>query len=124
MIKTKFKILVVDDEPGWRDLLSLELLSEDREVVTASNAEEALDILRQNAFDLIITDARMPGRLDGIDFIQTYRRKKPEQKAIFITGYALEEKIGQALEPGAVLCIKKPFESREILSAIQSLFPM
>ena len=121
MTKVKFKILVVDDEPGWRDLLCLELFSEDREVVTPSNAEEALKRLQQHSFDLIITDARMPGRLDGIDLIQTYRREKPEQKAIFITGYALEEKIEQALEPGAVVCIKKPFESRELFAAIQSL---
>ena len=117
----KVKILVVDDEPGWRDLLSLELLSEDCEVTTSSNAVDALQLLHKQTFDLVITDARMPGEIDGIDLIQTYRRVKPAQKAIFITGYAVEEKIEQALEKGSVLCLKKPFEIQALFNAIRSL---
>ena len=115
------KVLVVDDEPGWRDLLFLELSSEDCEVTTASNAAAALELLGEKSFDLVITDARMPGDLDGIDMIQTYRRGNPGQKAIFLTGYAVEEKIQKALEPGAVLCVKKPFEMKELLQTIQAL---
>lgn len=112
------RILIVDDEPGWRDLLSFEL--SDYDVMTASNAAEALDLLRQRAFDLVITDVRMPGELDGIDLIQTYRRENPAQKAIFITGYAIEDKLAQALREKSVLCLKKPFESQVLLNAIQS----
>ena len=115
------KLLVVDDEQGWRDLLSLELSSEDCKVLTASNADEALKFLSEQSFDLIITDARMPGALDGIDLIKTYRKEHPAQKAIFITGYAVEEKIEQTLQEGTVLCLKKPFQSEELLSAIQGL---
>ena len=117
----KLKILVVDDELGWRDLLSLELSSEDCQVTTVSNADEAFKLLQTQSFDLIITDARMPGPLDGIDLIQTYRREHPTQKAIFITGYAVEEKIEQALQEGTVLCLKKPFQSEELLDTIQGL---
>ena len=117
----KMSILVVDDEPGWRDLLSLELSSEDCRVVTASNADEALKLLQAQSFDLIITDARMPGSLDGIDLIKTYRKKRPGQKALFITGYAIEEKIESTLEEGMVLCLKKPFHSEELLRIIQGL---
>ncbi len=119
----RLKILVVDDERGWRDLLSLELSAEDCEVKTSSNAAEALALLHQETFDLVISDARMPGELDGIEFVQTYRRENPAQKAIFITGYAVEEAIEQALEPGSVLCLKKPFQSQDLLNAIQSLLP-
>ena len=120
----KFKILVVDDEQGWRDLLSLELSSKDCTVKAAANAAEALDLLRCESFDLVITDVRMPGELDGIDLIQTYRRENPAQKAIFITGYAMEEKIEQALETNSVLCLKKPFENQKLLNAIQSLLAL
>lgn len=115
------KILVVDDEPGWRDLLCLELSTENCEVAAVSNAMEALALLHRQNFDLVITDVRMPGEIDGIDLIQAYRRENPAQKAIFITGYAVEEKIEQALEQGSVLCLKKPFQSEELLKAIQSL---
>lgn len=117
----KLKMLVVDDEPGWRDLLSLELSSENCEVRTASNAAEALKWLHQEFFDLVLTDVRMPGELDGIDLIQTYRRQNPSQKAIFVTGYAVEEKVQKALEQGSVVCLKKPFESQELLDTINSL---
>ncbi len=119
----KVKILIADDEPGWRDLLSLELSSPDCEVVTVGSAEEAQRLLHRDTFDLIITDVRMPGKLDGIDLIQTYRRENSAQKAIFITGYALEEKVEKALESGmgALLCLKKPFESQQLVSAMQHL---
>ncbi len=115
------KILIVDDEPGWRDLLSLELSADDHEVTATSNAMEALALLHRQSFDLVITDVRMPGEIDGIDLIQAYRRENPSQKAIFITGYAVEEKIERALEPGSVLCLKKPFQAEELQKAIQSL---
>ena len=115
------RILIVDDEPGWRDLLSLELSSADYEVVTASNAQEGLDLLHKESFDLVITDVRMPGGLDGIDMIQSYRRKNPDQKIIFVTGYAVEEKIEQVLQAGRVVCLRKPFENIELLKAMQAL---
>ena len=120
----KIRILIVDDEQGWRDLLSLELTTEHCEAQTASNAEEALNLLRGEGFDLVITDVRMPGALDGIDLIRSYRQEKPAQKAIFITGYAVEEKIQTALTSESTLCLKKPFESRELFRAIQALFPL
>ncbi|MBI3307679.1 MAG: response regulator [Candidatus Omnitrophica bacterium] len=119
--RKKIKVLIVDDEPGWRDLLSLELSSEDCEVTTASNALAALDLLHRQSFDLLITDIRMPGQLDGADLIQVWHRENPAQKVIFITGYAIEEKIRQVMEQSSILCLKKPFESRELLNAVQTL---
>ena len=119
---SKLKVLVVDDEPGWRDFLSLELSSEDRCVTTASNAMQALDLLRQEPFDLVITDVRMPGKFDGIDLIQVYRRENPAQKAIFMTGYAVEEKIEHALEAGHAVCLRKPFLNEALLKAVQTLW--
>ena len=117
----EIKILVVDDEQGWRDLLCLELSSESCIVTTALNPSDALSILRREPFDLVITDVQMPGKLDGIDLIQTWRLENPSQKAIFITGYALEEKLDRALEAGSVMCLRKPFESQMLMNAIQTL---
>lgn len=119
-IRTK-NILVVDDEPGWRDLLSFELKDRGCEVTAVSNPEDALVCLRKNSFDLVITDVRMPGGMDGVDFIQAYAREKPDQKAIFITGYAEEEKLEQALVAGQRLCIKKPFIFDEFFELLVQL---
>lgn len=120
MEKKKSKILIVDDEPGWRDLISLELSAEDCVVTTASSGSMALEFLRRTQFDLVITDIRMPGKIDGVDLLQTWRRENPAQKAIFMTGYAVEEKIQQALETGDVL-LKKPFETNDLLNAVHVL---
>lgn len=121
--RKKSKILVVDDEPGWRDLLALELSAGDYCVKTVPNALEALDFLRKEPFDLVITDVRMPGGLDGIDLIETHRQQNPTQKAIFVTGYAIEEKIEQALQKaqGLTLCLRKPFETQDLFKALQFL---
>ena len=121
MEKKRLKLLIVDDEPGWRDLLSLELASAEHEIVTAANAVEAFEILCAAPFDVVITDVRMPGDMDGLGLIQRYRAQQPRQKAIFMTGYAIEESLQEALKQENVRCLRKPFESRELLSAIDSL---
>ena len=115
------KILVVDDEPGWRDLLAMEFAAE-HDVVLAADTQEAQKLMANQAFDVIITDVRMPGKMDGIDLIQGYRRKvNPVQKAIFITGYALEEKIQKVLAEGSGVCLRKPFELDSLRQAVQTL---
>ena len=111
----KTRVLVVDDEPGIRKLLTFELSFLGYETITAKNADEALRILRDNIpFDLIITDIRMPGSMDGIDLIRVYREERPEQSALFITGYAAEEKLTQALKNPLNSCLKKPFQIQEL----------
>ena len=120
-ISTKNKILVVDDEPGWREWLSYELTPKGNEIVSASNASEGLACLEQQSFDLVITDVRMPGPMDGIDLIEAHRRMKPSQKVIFITGYAADEKLEKALESGCCRCLKKPFDIDQLFHEIQSL---
>ena len=120
-ILTKYKILIVDDEPGWRELLSYELTPKGYEVVSANNAAEGLACLEQQSFDLVITDVRMPGPMDGIDLIEAHRRVNPSQKVIFITGYAADEKLGKALQLACSRCLKKPFDIDQLFHEIQSL---
>ena len=111
----KTRVLVVDDEPGIRKLLAFELDFLGYETVTMENADEALALLRKSPpFDLIITDVRMPGSMDGIDLIQSYREDRPEQNVIFITGYAAEEKLKDALKNPLNSCLKKPFQIQEL----------
>ena len=119
----KTKILVVDDEPGFRDLLTYELSQNNFEVQSAASASEAFQILNQNAFDVIITDIRMPGGMDGVQFIETYNKQKPEQKTIFMTGYAVEDRLQKATELGLGRCLKKPFLMQELVSLLHSMTP-
>ncbi len=117
-MNAKPKILVVDDEPGIRGLLQYELGFSGYETVTVESADQALEILQGHPVDLVITDIRMPGSMDGIDFIETYRKENPHQKVIFMTGYAIEEKISLALQNPLSFCIKKPFDIQELSEMI------
>lgn len=115
------KILVVDDEPDWCELITLELGSRGYKIVTARHATEGLLYLRRGAFDLLITDVQMPGDMDGIDLVEIYRKEDPALKVIFITGHALEEKLASALRDPKNLCLKKPFDIEELARSVDSL---
>ena len=116
----KPKILIVDDEPGIRSLLKYEFSRHGCEIAVAENADQALELLQGNSFDVIITDIRMPGSMDGIDLIDSHRKEHPSQKVIFMTGYAVEEKLAAALQNPLNFCFKKPFDISELTtSALQ-----
>ena len=119
----KGNVLVVDDEQGWRDLLAMELVPSGFRATTASSGPEALEILKRESFDLIISDIQMAGGMDGIDFIEHQRRNKPDQKVIFITGYALEEKLNTALQNPLSICLRKPFEMDQLFETISKFLP-
>ena len=114
----KRQILVVDDEPGLRKLLEFELKYLGYETTLAENADAALVLLRQKPFDLVITDIRMPGTMDGIDLVEVYRKENPSQRVIFMTGYAIEEKLTQALKNPLNVCFRKPFNLHELSAAV------
>ncbi|MEN3336205.1 MAG: two-component system, NtrC family, response regulator PilR, partial [Blastocatellia bacterium] len=78
------KILVVDDERSMRELLELVLKREGYAVHTAENGTRALDLIRQNVYDLIISDVKMPD-INGIDLLARVREISPETMVIMIT---------------------------------------
>jgi two-component system response regulator (stage 0 sporulation protein F) len=99
--KLKGKILVVDDQQGWRELLE-DILSEDGyEVVTASNFKEAIDLLKRKHFDLATIDMRLvdpsPYNIDGMRVLKETKTQKPLIKAIILTGYPDEAQKDKAL---------------------------
>ena len=117
----KLNILIVDDEPGYRDLLSYQLNQMGLTTQAAENAIAALDMLNSSSYNLIVTDIRMPGGIDGIDFVEAYRQRKPNQKVIFITGFAAEQKLANALTQDSTKCLYKPFELNDFLLAVRQL---
>ena len=81
------KILVVDDERSMRELLELVLKRAGYAVHTAENGTLALDHVRQNVYDLIISDVKMPD-INGIDLLERVREISPETMVIMITAFA------------------------------------
>src|SRR5947207_2858447 len=78
------RILIVEDEPVVRDLLC-EILSESYECVAASSAEEGLKLLSESAFDVVITDVKLPG-MSGKEFLAAVSERAPGLPLIVISG--------------------------------------
>ena len=94
------KLLVVDDERSMRELLELVLKREGYSVHTAENGTRALELIRQNVYDLIISDVKMPD-INGIDLLARVREISPETMVIMITAFATVDTARRAFKLGA-----------------------
>lgn len=112
------KILVVDDEEIVRTTLKRALNRDDMVVTTASLAKEALALLENEKFDLIMTDVKMP-EMDGITFVKTVKLDDPEVPIVVLTGFATIEMTRDALQSGAYNFLTKPFEIENILAVVK-----
>ncbi|MFP4480516.1 MAG: HDOD domain-containing protein [Desulfohalobiaceae bacterium] len=116
----KPRILIVDDEEHIRDILKEALQSENMEPVCASQGEEALRLLQEESFELLLLDMRMPV-LDGLSLIKSVREKGLDLPILVITGLASSEEIQEALGNGISKCIKKPFHIKSLLKDIYDI---
>ena len=105
------RILIVEDEPVIRDLLC-EILSESYECVAARSAEEGLKLLSESAFDVVITDVKLPG-MSGEEFLAAVRERVPTLPLIVISG-GYGSDASRFLEAGAFAYLLKPFRFEEV----------
>ncbi|MGW8266104.1 MAG: response regulator, partial [Longimicrobiales bacterium] len=80
-------MLIVDDEEGIREYLADVLAEEGNVIVQAADGVEALAHLSKQSFQVMITDLRMPGALDGIDLLRKARAESPEMEVIVLTAH-------------------------------------
>ncbi|MDH3598090.1 MAG: response regulator [Candidatus Tectomicrobia bacterium] len=102
-------LLIIEDEPRLRNNLKLLLTSEGYTVATAADGQEGIDHLKQEPFDLVITDIMM-GDVNGFQIMEHITAHTPDTLIIVITGYASTESAVEALRQGAYDYITKPFE--------------
>ena len=107
------KILVVDDEEGARELFSTILTDEGYEVTLANNGEEALALFKNNPFNLVITDIKMPV-MDGLQLLQEIRKIGSKTDVIMVTAYGEVESYLKAMSLGAAEYINKPIRIKEL----------
>ena len=111
-------VLFVDDESALRSLMAERLNDRGFEVVEADSGEKALEYLDQFAFDVLITDLRLPG-IDGTRVIETARERYPGIVAIVITGYGTVKDAVDAIKRGASDFVAKPFQFDELIHVLQ-----
>jgi two-component system response regulator FlrC len=104
------RVLVVDDEEGIRDFVAEALEDDGHVTVRAKDGAEAAERLRAQAFDLMITDLRMPG-LDGMALVRAARAEQPEMEVIVLTAHGSVETAVEAMKLGAFDYIRKPIGS-------------
>ena len=107
------KLLIVDDEQSYRQLLSLIFGGEGHRVRTAENGREAVNLLQQDPADLIISDVRMPD-MDGISLLKAARETNPDIGFVLMTAFATVETARDAFKLGADDFIQKPFDVEEL----------
>ena len=119
-------ILVVDDEPGIRELLCMMLEAAGHKVVVAEDGLQAPKILATNPVEVVITDLLMPER-DGLEFITEVRKKYPSIKIIAMSGgghIARDSYLRIAKNFGAHVLLEKPFSQSGVLNAIEAVQKM
>ena len=107
------RILVVDDEPIVCESCQRILQEEGYEVECTLSGKEAFEKMRENPFDIVITDLKMPG-IDGMEVLKTFRKSYPDVIVIMITGYSTVETAVEAMKVGAFDYIPKPFTPDEV----------
>lgn len=118
MKRKKAKILVVEDDPGVRELFREILSQEEYAVKVAQDGKEALLKVWKESFDLILTDVKMP-RMNGIQLLKELQKIVPDTKVLIITGTADSEIAVKAMEFGAYDYISKPFYLDSILQKVK-----
>ena len=111
-------ILVADDEPSIRHVLSLVLREKGYEVRAVGNGEEALQELAAHEYDVVISDVRMP-KLDGMGLLQAAREQWPHLTFLMMSAYGAPEAALEAVAQGAYDYVQKPFKPEEVVLALK-----
>jgi len=115
------RVLVVDDEPELAEVLAELLSADDHQVETASNGKVALAKLHERAYDLVLSDLRMP-ELDGADLYREIEQRYPRlaRRVIFLTGDTLSASIREYLQKIGLPSLSKPFNLEEVRRLVRS----
>jgi two-component system, NtrC family, response regulator AtoC len=111
-------ILIVDDDPDIRDILSETLNSLGSRVITATNGRECLEKMEKEAPELLLLDIEMPGK-NGLEVLKEFRQRGRDTTAIMITAYGTIERAVQAMKEGAFDFITKPFDLDHIAIVVE-----
>jgi len=122
MMKSLKKVLIVDDEETltWSMARSLSKDKDKYEVIIANNGKEALNLLKKNPIDLVISDIRMPD-INGLDLLVKIKKEYPQTRVIIMTAYGSFDVQKEANRRGSLYYIEKPFEISDIRKIIIDL---
>jgi len=111
------RVLLVDDEEKFLDVLSQRLGTRGIDAETSTSGEEALVKIKNKNFDAIVLDVMMPG-IGGIETLKRIRKENPEVQIIMLTGRGSVDKAVEAMKEGAIDFLEKPADINTLLDKI------
>ena len=109
----QMKIMLIDDDEWIRDSLGLYFEDEGCHLLALETAEEGIEALKGQNYDIIMVDYRLPG-MDGLEFLKRIQKTQPHALKVLITAYKSEEVVSGALKMGIQDFIEKPFTTKTI----------
>jgi DNA-binding NtrC family response regulator len=113
------RVLVVDDQPGVRTIISIVLRIHQFEIIEADSAASALKLFEESRFDLAIVDIFLQGT-NGSDLIATLRSRVPGLPVVAISGMTALDFLSEMPELSDVVCLQKPFRPPDLMRAIEA----
>jgi len=112
------KVLLVDDEIDFLEVMSQRMKARGLEITTAESAEQAISIIEKKSFDAVIMDFQMPG-MNGMEALKIIKNNKPEMQVILLTAYATIEKTVEVIKAGAMDLLEKPADIDALIDKIK-----
>ncbi|GAX61540.1 hypothetical protein SCALIN_C24_0039 [Candidatus Scalindua japonica] len=114
------RILIVDDEEGYRKVLSNSLSNIGFETTVATNGVEALEAMKEKNYTVILLDMKMPG-MDGIELLEQINKASDGSNIVIITAYTCKVMESKAIGKGARKVIRKPFSMEDITLCLNEI---
>ena len=113
-----FNVLIVDDEEDFLETIIKRLNKRQVDASGARSGEEALELLKEKTFDVIILDVKMPGGMDGIEALRKIKKIQPLAEVLLLTGHASVETSIEGMKLGAFDYLLKPIKLDDLLNKI------
>lgn len=112
------RVLLVDDEEEFLSILAQRLEARDLNVSKATRGEDAVQIVDEKDFDVIILDLSMPG-MDGLETLKEIKKRHPDAEIIMLTGHGTVQAGVEAMKLGAEDFVEKPVDIKDLMEKIQ-----
>ena len=115
----KIKLLLVDDEKPFVEVLRKRLIKRNIDVITAFSGIEGIQAVRKVDIDIAVLDLKM-GDMDGLEVLKTFKRMYASMDVIILTGHGTEETVQEGMKLGAVAYLSKPCDFEELIATIKT----
>ncbi|HWE74893.1 MAG TPA: response regulator [Stellaceae bacterium] len=116
------RVLVIDDDRDHAESIADILSMRGHRVEAAFSGEQGVEIFREQDFDIVFMDVKLPG-MNGVETFFEFKKIRPDARVMMMTGFSLEQLIKQALENGALGVLRKPFAIQDLLHVLDQVKP-